>query len=260
MNNRVLLLTLLLFTGGFSGCVTTVDGAREVNIDEAVENRVAAGLEYLQLGQPSEARQHLSRAIDLDNRSAAAHNAMALLYRYERDPEREERHYRLALKADRDYAPAQNNLGTLLFNQDKYREALQQFERAAENPRNPSRGIALENVGRTYLALEMREEAMQAFNRAVRVNPQALVSLIELSKMYFDDDNLRAANGYYIEYLERAGQQSPSSLWLGIRIAAAMDDEDRVASYEMLLRQKFADTAEYRAWRAWRDKRREGRS
>ena len=89
-----------------TGCVTVESGQREVNLDDAVSSRVAAGLQYLQQGDPAEARRHFSRALEHKDDSAVAHNAMALLYKYENDPEREEFHYKKALRADRDYAPA----------------------------------------------------------------------------------------------------------------------------------------------------------
>ena len=118
------LVLILAATVAVAGCTTTTTGGGPAaDPQEAVRTRVAAGLQYLQMGDPSEARRHFSRALSIDDNSAAAHNAMALLYNYERDAEKEEYHYRKALSADRDYAPALNNYGTLLYTQRRYEEA-----------------------------------------------------------------------------------------------------------------------------------------
>ena len=112
------LVLILVATVAVAGCTTTTTGGGPAaDPKEAVRTRVAAGLQYLQMGDPSEARRHFSRALSIDDDSAAAHNAMALLYNYERDAEKEEYHYRKALSADRNYAPALNNYGTLLYTQ-----------------------------------------------------------------------------------------------------------------------------------------------
>ena len=66
-------ISILLLAGFFAaGCVTVDDGP-QVKVDEAVNSRVAAGLQYLQQGSPSEARRHFSRALSLDDDSAVAH-------------------------------------------------------------------------------------------------------------------------------------------------------------------------------------------
>ncbi len=53
---------ILCFAGFLTaGCVTVDDGPK-VKVNDAVNSRVAAGLQYLQQGSPSEARRHFSRA------------------------------------------------------------------------------------------------------------------------------------------------------------------------------------------------------
>lgn len=159
---RRLIRLLLMSTAALAlaGCMVA-SGGREIKVDEAVQHRVAAGMEYLQLGKPVEARQHLSRAIMLDDHSAAAHNAMALLYKYEGDQQREEFHYRKALRADKGYAPARNNYGILLYLRGDYRGAAREFERVANDSTYSGRGPAFENLGRSYLALGQKAKAME---------------------------------------------------------------------------------------------------
>lgn len=246
------LLPITIAVLWLAGCMVA-SGGREVKVDEAVQHRVAAGMEYLQLGKPVEARQHLSRALALNDRSAAAHNAMALLYKYEGDRQREETHYRKALRADKDFAPARNNYGILLYQRGDYRGAAREFERVANDSTYGGRGPAFENLGRSYLALGQKAKAVAAFNRALRLVSDPRASLLELAALHLDDGNVRLADRYYQQYAAATNPQTASALWLGIRIAAASGDHDRRASYELALREMYPDSAEFRAWRDWRD-------
>ncbi|MED5388701.1 MAG: type IV pilus biogenesis/stability protein PilW [Pseudomonadota bacterium] len=250
----------LLIAGLLStGCVTVESGKREVKIDDAVTSRVAAGLQYLQQGEPSEARRHFSRALALNEDSAVAHNAMALLYKYEQDPEREEFHYRQALRADRNYAPALNNYGTLLYSRGDFQDALEKFERAANDPSYQGRGSAWANMGRCYRKLGNDEAAQKAFVKAIRLNPRAVTPNLELAELYFEKERMRMSWDYYQQYLQRTEGQSARSLWLGIRLASDLGYEDQQSSYELALENLYRRSAEYREWQQWKASQESGK-
>lgn len=232
------------------GCTTQT--GPEIRVDEAVSSRVAAGMQYLQQGEPSEARRHLSRALDLNDRSAMAHNAMALLYNYEDDPEREEHHYRRALRADRNYAPALNNYATLLYSRGEYRRALEMFTRAANDPSYEGRGSAWFNIGRCHLRLDDAEQAHHAFTRSIRLNPGASQPNLELAALDFAAGRTSRSWGYFQQYTQRGGVQTPRSLWLGIRIADALDLQDQQSSFELALANRFSHSPEHRQWQDWK--------
>lgn len=243
-----------LLVAGFltTGCVTVESGGREVKVDEAVTSRVAAGLQYLQQGNPAEARRHFSRALQLDDDSAVAHNAMALLYKYEQDPEMEEEHYKKAVSADRHYSPAQNNYGTLLFSRGEYADALRRFERAANDASYSGRGSAWENMGRCYRELGRDEDAQKAFIKALRLNPQAVVPNLELADLYFKEDRNRLAWDYYQQYVQRNSRQSARSLLLGAKLATTLGYKDQLSSYELALENIYRRSPEYREWQDWK--------
>ena len=250
-----LLLAGLLNTG----CVTVETGKQDVNIDEAVTSRVAAGFQYLQQGNPAEARRHFSRAIDLDDDSAIAHNAMGLLYKYEQDPEREEYHYKKALSANRKYSPTLNNYGTLLFSRGEFKDALDKFEKAANDPGYDGRASAWENMGRCYQKLGNDDDARNAYVKALRLNPRSVQPSLELAQLYFDEDRSRLAWDYYQQYLQRSGRQSARSLWLGIRLANDLGYEDQQSSYELALENIYRRSAEYREWQNWKASQESGK-
>ncbi|WP_290539098.1 type IV pilus biogenesis/stability protein PilW [Alcanivorax sp.] len=242
-----------------TGCVTVESGQREVNVDNAVTSRVAAGLQYLQQGDPSEARRHFSRALAHNDDSAVAHNAMALLYKYENDPEREEFHYRKSLKADSNYAPALNNYGTMLYSRGDYQGALEKFKRAANDPSYQGRGSAWANMGRCYRELGDEEAAKKAFIKAIRLDSRAVTPNLELAELYYKEERMRMGWDYYQQYLQRSGRQSARSLWLGIRLANDLGYEDQQSSYELALENIYRRSAEYREWQNWKASQESGK-
>ncbi|WP_303761072.1 type IV pilus biogenesis/stability protein PilW [Alcanivorax jadensis] len=242
-----------------TGCVTVESGQREVNVDNAVTSRVAAGLQYLQQGDPSEARRHFSRALAHNDDSAVAHNAMALLYKYENDPEREEFHYRKSLKADSNYAPALNNYGTMLYSRGDYQGALEKFKRAANDPSYQGRGSAWDNMGRCYRELGDEEAAKKAFIKAIRLDSRAVTPNLELAELYYKEERMRMGWDYYQQYLQRSGRQSARSLWLGIRLANDLGYEDQQSSYELALENIYRRSAEYREWQNWKASQESGK-
>lgn len=249
MINRIIIAMSMVL---LAGCVT-VDG-RQLDPERAVSSHVTAGMEYLRIGQPSNARRHLNKAIEIDDRSAEAHNAMALLYRYEVDDVREEQHYRKALRADSNFAPARNNYGIFLVRKKRYDDALKQFSRAAENVSYDNRGIAYENMGRIYAMKGKRELAIDAYNKALRLNPRGLGLNLELADLYYQVGDIKSADFYYSNFARVANPQPARALWLGIRIAAELKQLDRIASYELALQKLYPESNEYQEWKKWRGK------
>lgn len=245
---RVLVLTVLVL---FSGCITVPAEGEGPDIDRAVEKRVAAGMEYLKTDRPVEARRHFSQALELSDDSALAHNAMGLLYRYEGDREQEEKHYREALSIDRDYSTARNNLGIVLHRKGQHREAAEHFRAAAEDPDYDSRANAYANLGKALIDAGDEEKAEEALRRAIRLNQGNRRARLELARLFFGQDNYRAARQYYQQYVDATETQSPSGLWLGIRLAHKLDNKDDQSSYELALKRLYPDSEQYRQWRDW---------
>lgn len=253
LQTTALRLFIAVVLASLSACAS--DPVAEEQQAKAVRNRVVAGLEYLQLGQPGEARRHLNRAIEIDPGSAEAHNAMALLYKYEGDHERERIHLRKALRAEPDFGAARNNYGAYFLEQGDLPNALKHFRRAAENPTYSGRGVAYENMGRVLVQQERTEEAIDAFNKSLRLNPGAIQPVLELADLYLQRERTDVAARYYSRYATEVNPQSPRGLWIGIRIATAEGDDDKRASYELALQKLYPKSREYDAWQQWKKAR-----
>ncbi len=242
---------LVVFAAALAACVT--EPLHPLDVEQAVTARVAAGVAYLRKDNPSEARRHFTRALSLDPQSPAANNAMALLYGYEGDTEGEERYYQRALDADPAFAPALNNYGALLFSQARYQEAAGKLERAAAVPDYQGRSGALSNLGLCYQALEQPDLARQAFARALRLRPGMAVPSRELARIDYQRKQYQAGWRHFQQYSERTRVLDADSLWLGIRLASAVAQPERLASFELALQSRYPQSDEYRRWQQWKN-------
>ncbi|MEO1535465.1 MAG: tetratricopeptide repeat protein [Planctomycetota bacterium] len=105
-----------------------------------------------------------------DTAAAEASNAKAIEEIEDANLDNAERLLRRAIEQDPRFAPAHNNLGSVLLRDNRYYEAATAFERAvalAPNEPEPHNnlGLVLETVGR-------RSEAIEPYSRAVELDPE----------------------------------------------------------------------------------------
>jgi type IV pilus assembly protein PilF len=78
------------------------------------------------------------------------------------------------------------------------------------------------------------------------------ISTLELAQIRFDRGNLVAAKALFDQYLTIKEFASlpftPRSLWIGIQIEKARNNEEVVASYVTLLSRLYEDSPEYQLY------------
>ncbi|MEP4548095.1 MAG: hypothetical protein ABJ000_18080, partial [Saccharospirillum sp.] len=112
-----------------------------------------------------------------------------------------------------------------------------------------------------YLALSSRrvdrvDEAIAAYERAIVLDRLLVNSYIGLADLQFQQERmqeaLRAYRGYISLVRANRANQTPFTLWLGVRIAHAMNDEDLYSSLELQFRNRFANSPEFREFQRWK--------
>jgi type IV pilus assembly protein PilF len=219
---------------------------------KAIASRLQVGIEALKARDPERARRHITRALEIDPSSAEAHNAMALYYRFEGDPKREEEHYRKSIRYDGDYSQARNNYAVLLYRLGRYKDAIEQLEKAADDTNYDQRQLVFLNLGRSYAKVGDNEKAISALQRSLRLDTTQADTFLELADVFFTQGKHQDAQFYINGYSTRA-RHAARSLWLGIRIENALGNKDKVSSLEFQLEQMFRNSQEFQAWRAWKD-------
>lgn len=244
-------LAACLFLGALlQGCVTVTNDSLAQNRDPEKATRiyVEAGMRYLQARNMASANRTLKRAEELSPDDPAVNNALALFYGVEGDDDLAEKHFKRAIAADAEFSQARNNYAVFLYEHERYRDAADQLEKVVKDYLYPKRYAAFENLGLCYLKLEQWDEARQAFNRALQIDPKLPGPLLALAEIYLVQDDAALAAQYLAQH-EAMSRPSAAALWTGIRIQRKLGDRDKLASYELALKNMFPKSAEYQAFK-----------
>jgi len=235
----------LLLCAALVGCVSTGGSHRAVDIDKAVQTHVQLGIRYLQSGDNREAaRYHFSEALKLGGkRNPQAQQGLALLYQADGEDAAAEQHFKNALRYQSDFSMARTNYGVFLYKQERYKEALEQFEIAANDLSYSRRSFALANYGRCALKLGKPEEAEQAYTRALGLDDDMPQALLELAELKFNGGAYAQAK-HYLDRYSADHRQVPQSLWLGIRLEKIFGNRDKERSYALALKNLYPYSAE----------------
>jgi type IV pilus assembly protein PilF len=238
---------LLLLVSLVSACVSTGDVDPMKTTEgrkKAYDAYVQLGIGYLQKGETGPAKTPLKNALDINPSGADAQVALALVFQREKEPKLADEHFRKALSANSRDARVLNNYGSFLFEQKRYKEALQTYALAAEDTLYPERSRVFENLGMTSLALGDRQEAKQYFERSLSLNSRQPRALLEMASLSYDERQYVPARGYY-ESFSAIASQNARSLLLGARLAKVFEDHDRAASIGLQLKRLYPGTPEY---------------
>jgi type IV pilus assembly protein PilF len=240
----------LLIASLLTGCVSTgdVDPMRtSAGREEARDAYIQLGIGYVQQGASERAKLPLKKALELDPSNADAHAALALVFQMEMETKLADEHYRKALSQRGDDARLLNNYGGFLFEQKRYQEAYEYFQRASQDNLYPERSRVFENLGMAAMMLEQRQQAKSHFERALRLNSKRPMALLEMAWLSYEDKEYIPARRYY-EGFSAVSEQNARSLLLGARLAKIFDDRDKAASIGLQLKRFYPGTPEYQQY------------
>ena len=239
--NGVFAIALLIL---LSGCVETRAVSQSVDKSKALENHIALGMAYLQRGSRESSRRHFEKALAIDSGSARALNGMGLLYQLNGEANLAESTFSQSLSNDPDYSQARLNYGAFLYQQKRYQEAYDAFDRASKDLSFERRALSLAYLGRAALRLDRSERAKSAFEHSLNIDNSILLSKIELAELYFAEEEYEKAKRFLDQY-NSTTKSTPRSLWLGIRIERIFGNQDKEASYALALRNLHPYSKEY---------------
>ena len=218
--------------------------------EEAAENYVQLGLGYLRRGDRQRSRANLMKALERDETSASAHNGLALIFQLEDENALAEEHFKKAINFEPELTRVRSNYGVFLFRQQRYEDAEQQFLIAAEDINYPRRANVLFNIGQIAKQLKKPDEAQEAWEKAIKLNPDLSGPFLELADVYFKSGDYPKAKRY-LERYETLSKPSPRALWLAVRLEHVFGNKNGVASKALALRNMFPyskETLEYKEW------------
>jgi type IV pilus assembly protein PilF len=238
-----------------AGCVTQNETLSKYQVTDngRVESRIQWAREHIRLGEYEQAKRPLKQGLKILPHSPELLNLLAFVFQQQGEKALAESYYVKALKSDSGYAPAQNNFGIFLLQEQRYSQACEHLQKAASEPLYERRTQSLENLGSCYLHSGQFDKAQETYTSVLKLVPESPTALLQLGGLAFEGREVSVAGQYFNRFakmisLKRASH-SAQSLWLGLRLSRENNDPSKAATYALLLKNMFPNSPEYQRYK-----------
>jgi type IV pilus assembly protein PilF len=182
--------------------------------------RLKLATSYFQNRQYSVAIEEANRALQIDPSLAAAHGLLAIVYMTTGDRPAAESSFQRALRLAPDDGDLLNNYGWFLCQTGRQRQAIEQFQRAANVSGYATPGMALQNAGVCLMQVNDTAGAENFLKRSFETDAGNPITQFHLARLYLRMGRLDRA-GFFYDVLQRGVEPNAEVLFLGVRLAHA---------------------------------------
>ncbi len=229
--------------GNYAQAAKEFEAALQAGANSEYQYNLAISLE--RLGQLRPATEGYEKAIQLDEKNAAAHYSLARLLAASEDNDRAIQEYRLAIAAQPDFPEAHNNLGVVYSNLGKYPEAIACFQQAlkinpdcSEAQRNLGYAQAHTSLGVAYLSQGDSKKALDEFRKALRIDSHYADAHYNLALLLQKQGQLQEAVGHYQEAIKYDPSSAAAHNNLGVALMQMGNKQQAESEYKEALRIK----------------------
>lgn len=208
--------------------------------------QVQLGSGYMQQGKLDLALERLTRAVELDPRSAMAHSMLGVLYEQINDPQKAELNYRKSVGLPGDTGNVANNFGQFLCRYERYGEADLQFQAALRDPFYSGRVVAATNAGICARKAGRLNEAERYLRAALSEDATYIPALLPMAEVLADQEQYLGARAFLQRHEASGAGESAAMLALGVRVETALADPRAAADYRQRLLRSFSTSPEAR--------------
>ena len=159
-----------------------------------------------------------SDVISKSPNNARAFNNLGLVYKERKQYEKADELFQRALIADKNYTAVYYNLGDVQYGLGNYEKALEYLDTAMKGTKDRLLHVDILNkMGRTYGAMDRREQAIDSFQKAITLYPSSPVFRNNLAVQYIKAERLDEA----IAVLKKALEYAPYEDYLYLNLANA---------------------------------------
>jgi tetratricopeptide (TPR) repeat protein len=200
-------------------------------------NFVAHNLVAGALGQQGDlvgARDHIEKALHLKSNYAGAHYNLGMVMLHERDFEKAQEQFNLALQANQQDPMTWNALGVAQVNLGRTDEAISNYRHALEL--NPNFAEAYIDLGSAFLTQGKYDEAIQMSEKALKLRPGVAETHEILGEALLNLRRVDEAIFHNRKALELKPDLPGPQLNLGIALLAKGNYDEAIAHLEYVLR------------------------
>ncbi|MFH1618113.1 MAG: tetratricopeptide repeat protein, partial [Candidatus Margulisiibacteriota bacterium] len=165
------------------------------------------GEAYMQQGNFTESLKELLKAEKLYSNDHLLHNDLGLAYMIKERFDKAEFHFKKAIEIRAEYAPAKNNLGTVYMAKKDWDAAIEQFKTVAGDILYATPHFPLTNLGIAYYNKQDYTNAERYYLDALDLQPNFILALQGLGRTYIAMNKLPQT----VATLEKAVKSAPKS-------------------------------------------------
>jgi type IV pilus assembly protein PilF len=198
---------------------------------------------YYQRGQMDAALDRGLRAVREDKGNPRAHYVLGIVYQKLGKTEQAKRAFAEAVRLDPQNPDFLNAQGSMLCLERQYREAVERFRKAAENPLYATPEVALTNAADCSRRANLTTQSERFLREALSANPSFAPALLAMAKLQYGRGAYADARGYMTRY-SRVGPITPEALLLASQIESRLGNTKDARAIADALRARFPDAPE----------------
>jgi type IV pilus assembly protein PilF len=198
-------------------------------------------IEYMKLGQLSNARECIEKALSEDSSNAEVQMTAGLVYERINEMPKAEHAYEAANRLGKGDPNIANAYAVFLCRTGKTAAGEKLFLEVAVNPLYQTPWVALGNAGSCARGAGDFVNAESYFNRALAIRPNYTEGLLQLGNIAFDRGDAAQAADIVQRYLA-VNPPTPEVLWLGFRSQRKLGDAVAAALYARRVQTEFPNS------------------
>jgi type IV pilus assembly protein PilF len=201
---------------------------------------------YYGRGNMGVALEELRIATAADAGYAPAHGMFGLVYMELRENQLAESSFERALRLAPNDADINHNYGWFLCQTGREPASIKYFLHAVRNPLYPTPWRSYSAAGACTLRTDNLKDAEEFFQRALKMEPDEPVSLLQLGQIRYRQGKLGDARKLVSRY-NKLVTPTAESLWLALRIERKLGERLAEQSYANQLRRRYPGSPEFGA-------------
>jgi type IV pilus assembly protein PilF len=210
-------------------------------------------IEYLQLGQLANARDHVELALNENPANPDVQMTAGLVYERLNEKAKAERAYSAAYRLGKDNPNIANTYAGYLCRSGKTAAGEKLFDQVANSPLYQTPEVALVNAGVCVRSTGDLVDAERYFNRALAVHPNLPEAMLQLGNIAFDRGDTAQARDLVRRYLA-VNPPTAEVLWLGFRAERKLGDATTAAGYARRVQTEFPNSDQAQMMRSGIDR------
>ena len=200
------------------------------------------GISYLNDNNIQPAFVELQKALELNPYDKDVHEAIGIIYLTNlEDYAKAIKHFQEALKIDKNFSEAANNLGNAYSSLGKFDEAIESYKSAISNPQYKNAAMALYNLGMVYYRLSKFDAAMDSYKDALKrfsnfYMPYYGLALCYNAKGQYGDAATAMARAIEVDPVYKGDKKKAIEDLKDKKIRAKGDQEKDIADYLEILK------------------------